>query len=130
MQDEALALLQYATTYLNKPIPDLPIITIDPDLTDLGRIEWGLRTRIKLKNWRDGNAFDRSVFVHEATHHIQALNDMELSEVEAVTVQLRYLQSVDADPRTALSFNHLLALTGNEEFSKLEWLNTPLPNHH
>jgi len=122
MQDEAFALLQYAADYLQKPIPDLPIITIDPDLTDLGRIEWGLRTRIKLKHWRDGNVFDRSVLLHELVHRTQHWHDMELSEVEAITCQCRFLQSQGIDPRTELSFEQVLDMTQDETFSKLEWL--------
>lgn len=118
----ARELLSFAASHLQKPIPDLPIIQIEPDLEDLGRIEWGMRTRIKLKYWRDGSAFDRSVFVHEAVHHIQHLNDMELSEVEAITVQLRWLQSKGEDARTALSYAAIHKMTNDPQFSKLEWL--------
>ena len=115
-------LMGFAASHLQKPIPDLPIIQIEPDCEGLGRIEWGLRTRIKLKYWRDGNAFDRSVFVHEAVHHIQHLNDMDKSEVEAITVQCLYLKSQGIDPRTELSFEQVLGMTGDKEFAKLEWL--------
>ena len=122
MQDEAKALLQFAATYLQKPCPDLPIITIDPDLTDLGRIEWGMRTRIKLKHWRDGNVFDRSVLLHELVHRIQHWHDMELSEVEAITCQLLWLQSQGEDARIALSYAAIHKMTNDPQFSKLEWL--------
>ena len=123
------SLMGFAASHLQKPIPDLPIIQIEPDCEYLGRIEWGLRTRIKLKYWRDGNAFDRSVLLHEICHAIQRFNDMPMqydgideAEIEAITVQCRYLQSQGLDPRTALSEAQIFQMTRDKEFSKLEWL--------
>ncbi|CAN7495755.1 hypothetical protein LJR231_003477 [Phyllobacterium sp. LjRoot231] len=118
----ARSLLGFAASHLQKPIPDLPIITIDPEAEYVGQIEWGLRTRIKLRNWDDGNMFDRAVLVHELCHHIQWINDMDLSETEAITVECRYLQSQGVDPRTELSFEQVLGMTNDPTFAKLEWL--------
>ena len=125
MLDEAQELLRYASSMLGYPYPDdLPEIRLEPDLECLGQFKrsWLTSPVITIRHWRPDNAFDRSVLVHEICHHLQALNDMELSEVEAVTTQCRFLQSQGIDPRTELSFEQVLDMTDDPQFAKLEWL--------
>ena len=122
-------LLGFAASMLNYPLPDdLPEIRIEPDLECAGKITWTIfRTVIELKRWND--LMDQSVLLHELVHYMQRLNDMPLdydgideAEVEAITVQLRWLESKGIDPRTAISSKALLHMSKSEEFAKLEWL--------
>lgn len=125
MLEEAQQLLRYASSMLGYPYPeDLPEIRLEPDLECLGqfRRSWLTSPVIAIRHWRDGNVFDRAVLIHELTHWLQAENDTDISEIDAVTVECRYLQSQGIDPRTELSFKQVLGMTNDETFAKLEWL--------
>ncbi|MEK1891408.1 MAG: hypothetical protein AAAB35_28390 [Phyllobacterium sp.] len=87
---------------------------------------------ITLKRWRDGSRYDQCVLVHELLHYVQhdhgipmngnvfeGVNDLE---VEAITAQVRWLQSVGENPRNHIPYATILTLTGEKHFSSLEWL--------
>lgn len=135
MLDEARVLMQFAADLLGYKCPDdLPEIKVEPDLECMGQIRWSwLRAPvIVLRHWRDGNPFDQSVLVHELTHHVQRENGVDMhgntfyiydkTEVEAITAQCRWLQSKGENPRDHLSEASVFKMTGDKEFSRLEWL--------
>jgi hypothetical protein len=113
---------------------DLPDIRIELNLECLGQVRWSLLrpTIIALRQCRDGNLFDQSVLVHELVHHIQRCNDVEMkgnnfyqfdpTEVEAITVQCRWRQSVGENSADHLSEKSIFKMTGDIEFASLRWL--------
>jgi hypothetical protein len=131
----AREMMGYAAELLKYRCPDdLPGIRVEPELECLGQIRWSwLRPPvIALRHWRDGNLGDQGVLVHEIVHHVQRCNDVDMhgntfyiydkTEVEAITVQCRWLQSKGENPRDHLSEAAVYKMTGDKEFAKLEWL--------
>lgn len=129
-----LALMRFGADLLKYPCPTtIPPIKIVPDADYLGRIEWGwFTTVIKLKHWRTGNLFDQSVLLHELVHHCQEFNGVAMTgnvfegrdetEIEALTVQCRWLKSVGEDPREYISQRTIFRLTGDADFARLNWM--------
>lgn len=126
--------MHYAAKLLGYSIPDyLPDIRIDASPEALGMIEWHENTpiTITLKHWRDSN-FDRSILLHELTHFLQLTNDIAMTgnvfdgidetEVEAIRCQVLWLRSMGEDPAALISERTILALTGDQAFASLDWL--------
>lgn len=125
MLEEAAQLLRYASSILGYPYPDdLPEIRLEPDLECHGifRRSWLHPPVISLRDWREGNLEDRATLAHELAHWTQHVNGVELNEVEAITVECRWLQSKGQDPRDYMSQASVLHMSKSEEFAKLEWL--------
>lgn len=134
MDDLAWELMLFAADHLKYERPKtIPPIKIVPDADYLGRIEWGwFTTVIKLKRWREGNLFDQSVLLHEIVHHVQEFNGVAMTgnvfegrdetEIEALTVQCRWLKSAGEDPREHISERTIFRLTGDLTFASLNWL--------
>ncbi len=132
-EDQALELMFYAADTLGYLRPDrLPDIIIDPGIEALGQFTPRFVSEIRLKYWREGNRFDQCVLVHELTHHIQSYNGATMNgnvfegvnhiEVDALTAQCRWLQSVGEDPRKLISRETIFRLTGDPIFARLGWL--------
>lgn len=110
---------------LGYPYPDdLPEIRLEADLECHGifRRSWLHAPVISLRDWREGNLEDRATLAHELAHFLQHVNGVELNEVEAITVECRYLQFKGQDPRDYMSEASVMKMTNDETFSKLEWL--------
>lgn len=134
----AREMMVYAADLLKYRCPDdLPEITVEPELVCSGIIRWSwLRApSIALRNWREGNLSDQATLVHELTHWVQLSNGVEMTsndfykldptEIEAVTVECRWLQSKGENPRDHLSEAAVYKMTGDREFASLEWLGEP-----
>lgn len=114
--------------------PDhLPKMRIDPDLECLGKFEWSfLSTAIVPRHWREGNLRDQACLVHELVYWIQYENAVDMTgnvfyqfdktEVEAVTAECRWLQLKGENPADHLSEQSIFKMTGDWEFSLLNWL--------
>ncbi|NTS30685.1 hypothetical protein HQ945_05410 [Phyllobacterium sp. BT25] len=110
----------------------LPFIHIDPDMEACGRFSVRWMPVITLKRWREGSRYDQCVMVHELVHHVQHSNGIPMNgnvfegvndlEIEAITVQVRWLKTVGENPRDHISYSTILTLTGDERFSSLDWL--------
>ncbi|HEX2753644.1 MAG TPA: hypothetical protein VHP34_11185, partial [Alphaproteobacteria bacterium] len=125
MMVDAADLLKY------KCPDDLPEITVEPELLCSGLIRWSWLQppSIALRNWRGGNFGDQATLVHELVHWVQLSNGVEMksndfykfdpTEIEAVTVECRWLQSRGENPRDHLSESAVHKMTGDKEFARL-----------
>lgn len=132
----AREMMVYAADLLKYRCPDdLPEIRIEPDLECLGILRRTSYLRppvVALRHWREGNPFDQAVLAHELVHWIQRENGVEMTtndfytldhtEIEAVTVECRWLQSKGENPRDHLSEAAIYKMTGDKEFTRLAWL--------
>lgn len=129
-EDQAWELMFYAADLLGylRPI-SLPELLIDPDMEALGQFR---PSEVTLKYWRAGNRFDQCVLVHELTHHCQSYNGATMNgnvfegvnhiEVDALTAQIKWLQSIGEDPRKLISRQTIFRLTGDAAFARMNWL--------
>jgi hypothetical protein len=124
--DLARELMVYAANVLKYECPeDVPEIRIKPDLECHGLFQRYLFREpvIILRDWRDGNLEDQATLVHELTHWIQHRQGAAIgNEVEAITVECRWLQSKGENPRDYMSETSVFKMTGDQEFARLEWL--------
>lgn len=133
--DLARKMMVYGADLLKYKCPDdLPEITVEPELLCSGLIRWSWlqAPSIALQNWREDNLGDQATLVHELVHWVQLSNGVEMTsndfykldttEIEAVTVECRWLQSKGANPKDYLSEGAVHKMTGDKEFARLEWL--------
>jgi hypothetical protein len=98
----------------------LPQIRLDTEMEALGQFIRDIKV-VALKRW-DGSIADQGVLVHELVHYIQQFNGVPMIEYEAITGQSLWLQSIGENQRDYISERTILQLTGDSEFSKLDWL--------